>query len=67
MKITLVFEDKPDGKVSITCSPVNAGELMRRFKDGHKMTNAESMVIMALLRAMAESKKKEFEQSRIIV
>lgn len=55
-KIEVTFEDQYDGTVKIICKP-EANLLFAKFKGQHKMSHAESMAIMCLLKVLAESKR----------
>lgn len=65
-KITLTYLDNLDGTVKVVLDPP-ANELFAKFKNGHKMSTAESMVIMDLLPAIAQSFKSNYEDRRIIL
>lgn len=64
--ITVTFQDQPDGTVKVVCIPP-ANEIFAKMKGGHKMSNAESMAAMALLRVMAESMKADQESRSIFL
>ena len=64
MNITMSFDYLPNGLVKIVCTPPG-NELIAKMKGGHKLTNAESMAIICILKLMAESMNEE-KKSNII-
>lgn len=65
-KVTLTFEDKPDGTVKVESEPP-ANFLFARMKSMGRLTDGEAMACMAMLKVIGESKREEHKKRSILL
>lgn len=56
-KVTIVIEDNIDGSFKLTSTPP-VNELVAKHKSGHRISVAEAQAVMAIYRAICESKER---------